>query len=261
MLLEDICCFPRWSIESNFEPEALEEDGLQAHIEQQQEMASYVGDMVIGIVWSRFQWGADYMFGFPRRCVLLASDHRLVISAELKRHWELVQSMSASDSTSWQNKAKTSHLMMPSAKQFVYALQSRAWVPDDTITDLTRNRFRRAESTKMIEEAHRAQNTFVRNNPIHRVSHNAAMHALFTKELLPQHKFDCDLTCGQRAGDDQVLQDSVFDPKDEHAWPPLRTLPGWSSTPNMAYHICKQHQQFHRICSVCNAHREHGPHR
>ena len=62
----------------------------------------------------------------------------------------------------------------------------------------------------MIEEAHRRQTSFVRRNPVHRVSDNAAHHALFECDLLAAHKFAPDNTVIDEAKTDEVIDDGVL---------------------------------------------------
>ena len=78
--------YERWGVETTF-GDVVQDESFIAHIEQQNFMAGCVGDMLLGIAWSRLNWGMDYLCGFPRRAALFDSDQNEAAVAELRRQW------------------------------------------------------------------------------------------------------------------------------------------------------------------------------
>ena len=83
------------------------------------------------------------------------------------------------------------------------------------------------DSTKLVEEAHRAQHAYVRRNPVWRIGHNTALHALNEAKLLGFHKFDDIVSFGAEELSDKVIADNCFEPSEAGAWTGLKGLPGW----------------------------------
>ena len=80
-----------------------------------------------------------------------------------------------------------------------------------------------------FEEGHRAQNAWVRRNPVRRVCDNSAMYGLRISGLLFDHKFrddGCVETAEARS--DHQFDAHWFSPLDGSTWEPLRKRPGWS---------------------------------
>ena len=139
--------FGRWGIESAFDRSVLDEQGLDAHIASQGQLAAFVGDMVLGVSFSRFVWGLDIMHGFPKRASLLSSDDRGSIAHEMKRCWDMVAAMKASNSAACRVKAERSHMLHTSTLQFIYLLRNNGWAPCEQATRCAERRFSRVMST------------------------------------------------------------------------------------------------------------------
>ena len=82
----------------------------------------------------------------------------------------------------------------------------------------------------MIEEAHRAQNAYVRRNPVHRIAHNTALYALDESGLLGFHKFNDSAPLLAEEHSDMQIDDAFFAPTERGSWSGLKGLPGWSRT-------------------------------
>ena len=86
--------FSRWGIAVDFPAGTLDNSGILAHIEQHNDFAGYIGDMCAGIAMSRMVWGLDYLFGWPKRFVLLAAEHGAEEAVqEFKDYWKVHEKM------------------------------------------------------------------------------------------------------------------------------------------------------------------------
>ena len=230
-LLDTNARFSKWGVEIDHPADVLSDEGIAAHVAQQDEFSGYAGDMILGIAKSRMKWGMDFLAGFPRRLVLLATAvWRPAAVAELKGWYELLEKMEAAPSPTLKARGERSHLHHVAVKQFAFVLKRKDWVVDDTVIRMTLDRFRRVEGTRMIEEAHRVQNNFVHKNPVHRVSHNAAYYGLNRSDLIRRYGFSSAPDALAEDKVDLVMDDSYFETKDSLGWPPLRELPGFSRT-------------------------------
>ena len=230
LMLERTAHFPRWGIHTEFPAGVLVDEGIDAYAEQQDEFAGFVGDMLLGVFWSRCCWGLDFLFGWPKRGVLFASEHGVAAAAQFQDHWEAHEKMMASDSIVCQQKALRSHMLQTPSMQMYHLLRRTDWVPTDPLVNHARKMFGRIMSTKMIEEAHRSQNSFVRRNPVRTVAHNTAFYALDHSCLLQKHKFSPDSSVGPDGIYDERMAMDNFEPSEHRSWQPLRQLPSWSPT-------------------------------
>ena len=82
----------------------------------------------------------------------------------------------------------------------------------------------------MVEEVHRAHNTSVRTNPIHRVSSDDAFFGLGASDPLKNHMCAPAAAFLDEEATNIVPYDALFEPKEIDDWEPLRQLPGWSRT-------------------------------
>jgi len=151
-ILDTTTYFNNCGVELDFEASTFEDDGLIAHVAQQDEFASYIADMLVGIVRSRLKWGLDFIRGFPRRLVLLASESGAAVASELRNDKDVLANMTGSTSPAAIERAARSHLNLTYCQQLLFMLQRADWIVNDAIVDKVRSHFLRVESTKIIEE-------------------------------------------------------------------------------------------------------------
>ena len=218
---------------TEFTKQTLAEDSLDVYIDQQNELCGNLGDMVLGVVLSRFKWGLDYLHGIPLRGCLLDSEHAPQIAQEVKAHSEVVQSMAASPSRACQQKASFSHMKRAPAMQLMHVLKKADWKTCEKTASFAVGRYSSIESSRMVEEAHRQQNTFVRKNPIHRLSNDAAHYALQSSDLVTRHGFSASTpVVGTAPNIMEAIDPEFYDPKNKKTWEPLKSISGWSATPS-----------------------------
>ena len=157
------------------------------------------------------------------------------VAAECKRQWDMVQAMVASASVACKLKAKESHMHHTPALQLVYLLRNAGWEPNEATRLFAQRHYLRILSSRVVEEGHRAQNTFVRRNPVHRISNAGAHYAVQTSSLMKYHGFSPE---NERTGVAPLVEDVIdpaaYEPTRKHLPELLKALPGWS--PLTAWH-------------------------
>ena len=206
----------------------LGDDAIAAMLDQQAQFAAYVGDLICGLARSRVKWGLDFLLGYPRKAILLATAEGAAAATDLHEWHDVLHRMYDSAVPGCIERAGRSSLGYTFVKQLRHLLQASGWTVTDTIKDLVRAHFSRVESTKLVEEAHRAHNAYVRRSPVRRIGHNTALYALSEAKLLEFHEFEDIVSFAAEERSDMVIADSCFEPSEVGAWTGLKGLPGWS---------------------------------
>lgn len=92
-------------MQSAYEDLDASDPSTDARLAHANSMAGYVGDMCLGISFSRFQWGLHFLAGWPTRAILFDSRDVEKAKTEVKSQWEVVEKMRIRGSLACKSKA------------------------------------------------------------------------------------------------------------------------------------------------------------
>ena len=220
----------RWGVDVHFPDGVDTEPGIAAHLQHQRDFAGYCGDMALGLAESMLVWGLDILAGWPKRKCLLESDNldtALAAKREFFEHLTVARRMRDSESNASKTMAEHSHMFLPPCRQLEVLLDA-----DPGVTPLCRSVVRahnlRVMSTRMIEEANRAQSGKARLNPVRRLGNDTALHCLNSSGLIARHGFSPTLGEFEQGDQDQVISSALFEAHEMNSWEPLKGIKGWA---------------------------------